>query len=1472
MNKLTQLLVAACLLFSSYGHAQRDYNIYLRSGVLSVEKRQPARSWSRSQLHEKRFGDHFYLILQFDDILTAAQQKKLTGSGVQLVSYLPNYAYWAKVSVAADLDQLPVRAVIPPRWSYKLPASLASRRQVAKVPDGDLNIRVFPFPGIDPAVLSEELQKLGAVELTTTGRYVEVNLQPNQLSVIADHPGVLYAEPKPPAPVPEDLSALSLHGFHALSTASQQDLDGSGVVVSVADDGIVAHPDFKNRVVHHTTRDHPDHHGDMVLGILSGAGNIDPMMTGMAPGALIHLFDILEYQHIREAVENYEAYGATITSTSYGEGCGGKYDANAQSIDDQTYRHPYLLHFFSAGNDAAGSCSETYGEIIDQDGYRFGNITGGRKAAKNVIAVGNLFYNDQLVTLSSRGPAEDGRIKPDLCAFGQGQKSTYPEHDYQPAGGASAAVPVVTGAAAMLSQLYREEQAGAVPPSALLKAALLNTAEDLGRPGPDFIYGWGSVRVNRAAEIIRQKQYIKASVEHQQEAIHQITIPHNAADLRVMIYWHDPAAHPTAGKALINDLDLAVQPAAAGAVRPLVLSTSAHLDSINKPAYPGVDRVNNVEQVSIAHPKGGTYHIRVKGHLVPQGPQSYYIVYSYRTRPLRLVYPLGGESFVPGEQQTIRWEAFGTEAPFHLEYRLAGQDWQTMANNVDPHLRHFNWHVPGQLRGNLEIRVRAGEHEDLTSTPVHVLGQPTFNFAYESENAAWIYWSPVEGADSFDIYVLGDRYMEKIGATHENRFLLETTTGQVDWYSVRARGADGLAGRRAVAKRYHHYACETTVHLKIQFDTYPRETRWQLVNQAGEIVVSGGPYKEASPNSRFEKSYCIPRDCYEFIMLDSYGDGLCAIEQNPGFYQLTDADGKVLAQGNCYEQEDRTSFCLGTPQEPPPPLPPLTITVVELRNISCHGQNDGRIVVQADGGQGTYEYQWSNGQSGPAIDQLGGGRYQVTVSDGLSSVVETIRISEPTPLTAAADAAPENCETGSPGTATAQATGGVPPYRYDWSSGHTKSTATGLSPGAYTLTVTDANGCQATSSTVVEAVTDIQIDFTPHQPRCPGDANGRILTEVTGGKPPYDYRWSTGDSTMAITQLLPGEYSLTITDANGCRAFRQTSLSAPVPVRIEADVRPATDLSLGSIDLQVSGGRPGYRYQWADGPITAQRNDLMPGEYTVNVTDFLGCAASQSFTVSDETSGNALTYCPATGLDAGQEWIEATAVNQTWFVSGNNEGYRSYVDQPVAIATGQPFRLELQLGYLGGAAMQYWSVWIDFNQNGRLDDDGELVFQSSAPKTSYQVEIDVPADLSGSTRMRVAMQWGAHPEVCEDVVWGEIEDYTLNFVAPEYQTESMGATLPAARYEQPGIPVPALRIYPNPAIGFFQLAFRALPVGAGQLRLVNNLGQPIKAWPWRAESQRGTRRFTLPPGLPPGFYHLRLQIGEWYQSERLSVR
>ena len=195
----------------------------------------------------------------------------------------------------------------------------------------------------------------------------------------------------------------------------------------------------------------------------------------------------------------------------------------------------------------------------------------------------------------------DGRIKPDISAHGAGQISTDPGHIYAPFGGTSAAAPGIAGVVTQLHQAYRDLNNGEIAEAPLLKACILNTANDIGNKGPDFKFGWGQVNALRAARLLEEGRYFDATIEQGGINTHTINIPDDGVvEARIMVYWLDKDALAMAGRALVNNLNAELTaPGGSTTYLPWILDPTPDPALLDTPATTGEDNLNNVEQIAI---------------------------------------------------------------------------------------------------------------------------------------------------------------------------------------------------------------------------------------------------------------------------------------------------------------------------------------------------------------------------------------------------------------------------------------------------------------------------------------------------------------------------------------------------------------------------------------------------------------------------------------------------------------------------------------------------------------------------------------------------------------------------------------------------------------------------------------------------------------------------------------------------------
>jgi hypothetical protein len=271
----------------------------------------------------------------------------------------------------------------------------------------------------------------------------------------------------------------------------------------------------------------------------------------------------------------------------------------------------------------------------------------------------------------------------------------------------------------------------------------------------------------------------------------------------------------------------------------------------------------------------------------------------------------------------------------------------------------------------------------------------------------------------------------------------------------------------------------------------------------------------------------------------------------------------------------------------------------------------GTASVTASGGTASYSYTWSNGSHAANISGLTAGTYSVTVTDshGCSTTASTtVTGGSGGGLNITPNHTDAGCHGSANGTATV-APNGTPPYLYLWSNGATTSSLTGLAAGSYTVSVTDAGGCSATSTINIAEPTAISVASNTTTPASCGQINGTASIVASGGAPGYSYAWSNGQNGSSITGLGAGNYLVTITDANGCTAADNAIVSSSSGLAVSSTVGDVTcnGLQDGSINLNVTGGTPGYSYVWGSGSTATSLTGLAAGTYMVTVTDNSNC-------------------------------------------------------------------------------------------------------------------------------------------------------------------------------------------------------------------------------------------------------------------------
>ncbi|MBK6398189.1 MAG: gliding motility-associated C-terminal domain-containing protein [Bacteroidetes bacterium] len=319
------------------------------------------------------------------------------------------------------------------------------------------------------------------------------------------------------------------------------------------------------------------------------------------------------------------------------------------------------------------------------------------------------------------------------------------------------------------------------------------------------------------------------------------------------------------------------------------------------------------------------------------------------------------------------------------------------------------------------------------------------------------------------------------------------------------------------------------------------------------------------------------------------------------------------------------------------------VSLGALQNVRCFGNSDGSAAVTLSGGTPPFNYSWTcSTVNSSSVSNIPAGSHTVVISDGNNCFTAIpFNITQPAILLSSATSSNVNCYGENNGSAIVVASGGAGNYSYVWSNGQTGTSATSLSSGNYSVIVTDNNGCTSSSAVVINQPSSISTIASSTDISCHGGDDGTLYVNATGGIAPYSYSWSNGQSDQQITDLIAGDYTLTITDGNGCVNSGTYTINQPGILESAASITAVSCYggNDGRINLEVNGGVPPYNFQWNPANInTPGIANLTAGNYQITITDVNGCSISSAITIDSPSeliaqpfSQNLLCYNDGSG-------------------------------------------------------------------------------------------------------------------------------------------------------------------------------------------------------------------------------------------------
>ncbi|WP_406661021.1 PGF-pre-PGF domain-containing protein [Methanolobus sp. ZRKC3] len=658
---------------------------YIDTSTISIQQEPFNSQATMSAVTQVADDRENYYIVQFNGPVNDIWKDEVRNTGAAIFNYVPNNAFIIRMNstIKAQVYLLDnVKWIGEYKPSYKYVPEILDDENIyasgAKMETKD-TFHVLLFSSSDNEKVTSSIEAIEGDIHSNSGNVIKVQIPKDRIYDIASINGVSWIEEYTQPTIKNDVAAGIINVDTVLNNYG---LNGSGQIIAVCDTGLdtgvndnTMHADLRGRILNITDLSNDGSsadqfgHGTHVAGSALGNGLLSGgQYSGMAPEAELVFqaignegFTVYPPDDLSDMFQPAYDDGARIHTNSWGGAYSGEYTIESQQVDQFMWEHPDMLILFSAGNS---------GKDSDSNGVTDNDSMGSPSTAKNCLTVGasenyrptitaytygslmpslypaNPIKDDYLVNdikgivaFSSRGPTDDGRIKPDVVAPGTFIASTRSsvtsnsgwgiiDDNYMYMGGTSMSTPIVAGSAAIVRQYYTDVENLSSPSAALLKATLINGAIDLtpGQHGtgdhqeisgrPDYSQGWGRVDIENSIfpkypEVIKYFDNIPLNTTG--------SIPNNwpvnygfideNKTFRTTLVWTDYPGIPLADSQLVNNLDL------------IVFSNGSTFYGNGAP-----DTSNNVEGIELINQGNGNYTISVNGTAVQQGPQNYSLV------------------------------------------------------------------------------------------------------------------------------------------------------------------------------------------------------------------------------------------------------------------------------------------------------------------------------------------------------------------------------------------------------------------------------------------------------------------------------------------------------------------------------------------------------------------------------------------------------------------------------------------------------------------------------------------------------------------------------------------------------------------------------------------------------------------------------------------------------------------------------
>jgi Subtilase family/Secretion system C-terminal sorting domain len=556
----------------------------------------------------------------------------------------------------------------------------------------------------------------------------------------------------PTVEAPNDYLNISLNRINK-AKRFYPELRGAGLTVSVKENSFDdRNLDILGRTFSTTfTSQVTAQHATAMATFIAGAGNTSEKGLGVATDAQLTSSDFTNL--LPDNASYFFTYNIRQQNHSYGVSLENYYGNEAVAYDQHVHSNPDLLHIFSAGN--IGKTKPLNGIYKDLE---WANLSGNFKQAKNVLVVTAVDTSFVRNASNSRGPAYDGRLKPELTAHGHN--------------GTSDAAALASGMAVIIREKLLSQGFG-YGSSAMVKAILIATSDDIGAPGIDFTFGYGNANLYDALQLVALENIHAEILDVNAVKNIPITIPAGVSEVRIATTWIDPPTTVNQSQALVNDVDTYLE-YDGSLIHPWVLNHYPHPDSLTLLAERKPDHLNNVEFITIANPLPGTYNLLLKAQALTSS-QAVAVAYCFKEGTFNWDYPVHDDVLEAKTRVKLLWSNAVT-SPASIEVKINDGDWMTVGSIDGLGQTHYAWNVPDTF-AIATLRMNVGGVYYPSSTFV-ISPRVNLNVPFNCQSSFALSWAPVDGASHYQLKTFNGTNLEVVEENADTIAVLENEIHQ----------------------------------------------------------------------------------------------------------------------------------------------------------------------------------------------------------------------------------------------------------------------------------------------------------------------------------------------------------------------------------------------------------------------------------------------------------------------------------------------------------------------------------------------------------------------------------------------------------------------------------------------------------------------------------------------------------------------